>query len=197
MMPQNDNDYKRLLSEMIKKQILILGSEITLSKVKNVTGLIVDEQGEVTSIEGNPQAILQQLINEFVDLSGMIVKKTMESILVMYPGMIGMAAQGALGTPAAVISSLAPASSIEVTQTLKPQQSVAVQVASVQEQIVPMEPTNKSEQIPQPPSQTSVPLEPPTFLSSNMSDLDKALEALANSPMGVVPQISTQVPVGA
>lgn len=74
-------DYNRVISELIKKQIIILGPDITLAKVRNVQGLTVDEKGDVVSVVGDPQVVLQDLINHFVELSGLIVKKTMESIL--------------------------------------------------------------------------------------------------------------------
>ncbi len=72
---------QKVISELIKRQIAILGEEITISKVKNVPGIQVDSNGEVISIQGDLQIILANLINQFVELSGMIVKQTMESIL--------------------------------------------------------------------------------------------------------------------
>jgi len=59
----------------------ILGPEITIAKVKSVNGIELDVNGEVININGDPHALLQALIDEFVELSGLIVKKTMESIL--------------------------------------------------------------------------------------------------------------------
>ena len=59
----------------------ILGSEITIGRVKNVPGIEVDSKGEVVSIQGDPQAVLANLTNQFVELSGLIVKRIMESIL--------------------------------------------------------------------------------------------------------------------
>lgn len=76
-------DYKQLLSEVIKKQIVILGPDITLAKARNVQGLIVADDGTVTDISGEPQQITQKLIDQFVQLSGEIVKKTMEPLLSM------------------------------------------------------------------------------------------------------------------
>jgi|GEM_PF-906631 len=91
MQPQSDSDYKKIFTQLIKKQMIVLGPDITLAKVKNVQGIQVNEQGEVTDIQGDGQALLQLLINQFVELSGAIVKKTMESILTTYPAMAGMA----------------------------------------------------------------------------------------------------------
>lgn len=85
MQPKSDSEYKTLLSEVIKKQIVILGPDITLAKARNVPGLVVDDQGNVTEISGEPQNITQALIDQFVQLSGLIVKKTMEPLLSYHP----------------------------------------------------------------------------------------------------------------
>src|SRR6185312_7826062 len=76
-----NQDYKQLLSQVIKKQIVILGPDITLVKARNVPGLVVADDGTVTDISGNQQQITQQLIDQFVQLSGEIVRKTMEPLL--------------------------------------------------------------------------------------------------------------------
>lgn len=107
MQPQSDSDYKKIFTELIKKQMIVLGPDITLAKVKNVQGIQVNDQGEVTDIQGDAQNLLQLLINQFVELSGAIVKKTMESILTTYPGMAGMAV-GAV-TPQATAPVATPA----------------------------------------------------------------------------------------
>lgn len=80
---QANQDYKKLLTEVIKKQIVILGPDITLAKARNVAGLVIADDGTVTDISGSPQEITQQLVNQFVQLSGEIVKKTMEPLLSM------------------------------------------------------------------------------------------------------------------
>lgn len=87
-MQQADQHYQKLLTEVIKKQILILGPAISLAKARNVKGLTISEDGTVTAISGNPQELIQQLINQFMELSNLIVKKTIEPILASYPGLI-------------------------------------------------------------------------------------------------------------
>jgi len=84
-MEQGKRDYKRLLTEVIKKQMIILGPEITLSKARDVKGLKVDNDGNVTDMTGPPEELIKELINQFVQLSGLIVQKTMEPILASYP----------------------------------------------------------------------------------------------------------------
>lgn len=88
MQPNNQpagGDYKKLLTDVIKKQIVILGPQITLAKARNVKGLTVSDDGTVTDMQGPPQELIQALIDQFVQLSGLIVKKTMEPLLSGYP----------------------------------------------------------------------------------------------------------------
>jgi len=89
MQPPANTDYKALLTEVIQKQMVILGPSITLAKARNVKGLTVADDGTVVSIEGQPQELIQGLIDQFVQLSGLIVKKTMEPLLSMYPDGVG------------------------------------------------------------------------------------------------------------
>lgn len=85
MQPQSQEDYKKLLTQVIQKQMVILGPTITLAKARNVKGLTVADDGTVVNIDGQPQALIQGLIDQFVQLSGLIVKKTMEPLLSAYP----------------------------------------------------------------------------------------------------------------
>jgi hypothetical protein len=82
---QPNADYKKLLTEVIQKQMVILGPSIALAKARNVKGLTVGDDGTVVNIEGQPQELIQGLIDQFVQLSGLIVKKTMEPLLSVYP----------------------------------------------------------------------------------------------------------------
>jgi hypothetical protein len=82
---QPNTDYKKLLSEVIQKQMVILGPSIALAKARNVKGLTVADDGTVVNIDGQPQELIQGLIDQFVQLSGLIVKKTMEPLLSIYP----------------------------------------------------------------------------------------------------------------
>lgn len=84
-MQENNTDYKKLLTEVIKKQMIILGPDITLAKARNVKGLTIENDGTVSQISGYPQKLIQDLINQFVQLSGLIVQKTMEPLLANYP----------------------------------------------------------------------------------------------------------------
>jgi len=77
--------YKNIISEMIAKQAVVLGPKIAILKARNVQGLTVDDKGDVISIEGNSSEVLQSLIDEYIALSGEIVKNVMRPIFEKYP----------------------------------------------------------------------------------------------------------------
>ena len=79
------DEYKQVITEIIKKQIIILGPQMAVLKARNVPGLKVANDGTVTSVEGSEQVILQKLIDEYVALSGEIVKNAVNSIFKKYP----------------------------------------------------------------------------------------------------------------
>jgi len=79
------DDFQNLFTELIKKQIVILGPDIAVLKARNVRGLTVSDDGTVAKIDGDPQELLNQLVNQYVELSGMIVKKAMEPLMAKYP----------------------------------------------------------------------------------------------------------------
>jgi hypothetical protein len=102
---QPNTDYKKLLTEVIQKQMVILGPSISLAKARNVQGLTVADDGTVVNIDGQPQKLIQDLIDQFVQLSGLIVKKTMEPLLSAYPdGVANTLAKAAETTPVAPIT---------------------------------------------------------------------------------------------
>ena len=77
--------YALLISEIIKKQTVILGPEIALLKARSVPGLMVDNDGKVTGVGDNPKETLQNLVDQYVELSGLIVKNALGSIFAKYP----------------------------------------------------------------------------------------------------------------
>lgn len=78
-------DYKNLISEIVKKQMDILGPEIALARASNVKGLQIGSNGEVTKLDGDPQNILKNLIDGYIALSGEIVKNILGPVFAKYP----------------------------------------------------------------------------------------------------------------
>lgn len=84
-MSDNQEDYKSLLSDLIKKQIVMLGPQVALAKARK-TGLIsVSGAGTVSEINGAPQEALSRLAEEYMSLSGQIANATIKSLLEKYP----------------------------------------------------------------------------------------------------------------
>lgn len=83
-MPEKEQ-YKTLLTEIVKKQVVILGPDIAVLKARNVKELTISQDGTVTDVQGDPSAALQKLINEYVSLSGLIVKNIVGTIMNKYP----------------------------------------------------------------------------------------------------------------
>jgi hypothetical protein len=81
----NETDYRNLINEIIAKQTVILGPNIVLIKARSVNGLKVDNTGKVESITGDPQKVLENLINEYITLSGQIVKNVLAPVFAKYP----------------------------------------------------------------------------------------------------------------
>ena len=82
----NDNeDYKKLITEIIRKQIDILGPEMAIRKARNVSGLEVSDSGEVNALSGDPQTTAQSLVDEYIALSGEIVKNILGPVFAKYP----------------------------------------------------------------------------------------------------------------
>ena len=77
--------YVAIISEIIARQSIILGPDIAILKARSVVGLLVNDSGVVTDIKGDGSVILQQLVNTYVELSGMIVKNALGSIFDKYP----------------------------------------------------------------------------------------------------------------
>lgn len=82
---EDKQQYQALMSEIIAKQIVILGPEIAVLKARNVSSLIIEDDGKVTEINGDPVNALQGLIDEYIALSGEIVRNVTRPILEKYP----------------------------------------------------------------------------------------------------------------
>ena len=78
-------EYKEILTEIIKKQALILGPNMAVLKARGVEGLAVTDDGTVTDIQSGEQETLQKLIDAYVSLSGDIVRNAVNSVFAKYP----------------------------------------------------------------------------------------------------------------
>lgn len=84
--PQSIDDYKHLISDIVKKQVALLGPGLALSRARNVQGVKIEDDGTVSEMHGDPKELLQKVLDEYFVFSGLIVRRVMESILQSYPG---------------------------------------------------------------------------------------------------------------
>lgn len=78
--------YQQILTDLIKKQMVMLGPNVALGQARKVSGLTVGDDGTVTGLAGNPQEVLSAVAKQYMALSGQIAQMTLESIIAKYPG---------------------------------------------------------------------------------------------------------------
>ncbi|HSX08597.1 MAG TPA: hypothetical protein VLF93_00405 [Candidatus Saccharimonadales bacterium] len=109
--------YQKLLNDAIRKQMTILGRQITLMKVKNIQGLTVTDDGSVGTLGNNPETVVRQFLEEFRELSSPLVKKTMQPLLsAIGPSLTEATAQPAApqtGQPATLTTQTQPENKTE------------------------------------------------------------------------------------
>ncbi|RJO60716.1 hypothetical protein C4544_04565 [candidate division WS5 bacterium] len=81
-----DSQYQNVITDLIKKQIVMLGPNVALAQARKVGGLTVDDDGTVTALNGNPQEILTLVAKQYMALSGQIAQMTLDSVIAKYPG---------------------------------------------------------------------------------------------------------------
>ncbi len=79
--PTVPTDYQHVLSEFLQKQIKIFGPSLTLAKVKDVKGMTIEKSGTIKKIEGDVQALFQEVVKKFMPLSEFAVKNSLQSII--------------------------------------------------------------------------------------------------------------------
>jgi len=85
-MPDN-LEYGKMLTDLIQKQMVVLGPNIALDKARKIQGLKVGDDGTVLEVAGDPQMVLKGVANEYMQLSGQIAQMTLNSLLEKYPQM--------------------------------------------------------------------------------------------------------------
>ena len=80
-----NEDYRALLSDLVKKQMVMLGPSVAISKARKVGSLTVTDGGDVAAVAGDAQAALSELVQEYMALSGQIAQTTLATLLEKYP----------------------------------------------------------------------------------------------------------------
>ncbi len=79
-MQPGDEEYRKLLTAAIQKQIVILGPAITLSRVRSVAGISIKDDGEVISLKHPREELSKKLIDAFGEISGIAADRLKESL---------------------------------------------------------------------------------------------------------------------
>lgn len=85
IMDDTKKQYLLLLSEIIAKAAVIFGPEIALSKARDISGLVLDNKGSVTDIQGYIADTTKLLIDEYMLLSNQSIKNVVDLIFSKYP----------------------------------------------------------------------------------------------------------------
>jgi len=85
-MPDHEQ-YKQMLTDLIQKQMVVLGPNIALDKARKVSGLKISDDGTVMDISGDPQMVLKGVATEYMQLSGQIAQMTLNSLVEKYPSL--------------------------------------------------------------------------------------------------------------
>ena len=83
-------EYKKMLTDLIKKQMVVLGPNIALDKARKVAGVKITDDGTVLDMDGDPAMVLKGVANEYMTLSGQIAQMTLNSLLEKYPSIKGL-----------------------------------------------------------------------------------------------------------
>lgn len=77
--------YKQIIKDMLLELNQALDSHVVVKVARKVQGLRISETLDVETLEGDPQAIVQELVDAFVGLSNEVVVKTLRPLLKQCP----------------------------------------------------------------------------------------------------------------
>ena len=78
-------DYKKAISDIIKKQMEIVGPVVALSVAQKATSVKVSPSGDILEIIGDPKSALEQVAEAYIAFSGEISKMILKSVIKSYP----------------------------------------------------------------------------------------------------------------
>jgi hypothetical protein len=77
--------YKKFLTELVRRHMVIFGNNIAREIASSVEGLTVDETGEVTNITGTPIKAVEKIISRYQELSEPVAQLQFRLLLDKYP----------------------------------------------------------------------------------------------------------------
>ena len=83
-----EEGYKEIISAILEQKIRSFG-QLAVVRAKNIKGLEIDNDRNITALSRDPQEILRDLIKSFEEIAGKIstvsIKKVIFPILQQYP----------------------------------------------------------------------------------------------------------------
>ncbi len=77
--------YKKFLTELVRRHMVIFGPNIALDIASSVGGLTVDITGDVTNISGSPLQVVQKVVTLYQELSEPVALLQFRLLLDQYP----------------------------------------------------------------------------------------------------------------
>ena len=77
--------YKKFLTELVRRHMVIFGPSIALDIAMSVSGLTIDKTGEVIAISDSPMVVMQKVVTLYQELSEPVVLLQFRLLLDQYP----------------------------------------------------------------------------------------------------------------
>jgi hypothetical protein len=77
--------YKKFLTELVRRYMVIFGTNITRDIAKTIKEITIDDTGEVLTISGSPITVIQKLVSKFQELSEPVTFLQLKLLLDNYP----------------------------------------------------------------------------------------------------------------
>lgn len=72
----NEEDlYKQILTSLIQKQMLLVGKNDAIERVKNIHGIKINEEGKVLEIDQNLNGVLDSVLEAFTNFPSLVAAK--------------------------------------------------------------------------------------------------------------------------
>lgn len=78
-------DYKILYTNIIRRQIAILGPQLAVARARSVEGLTINDSGAVTAYDGDSKKVLNDLISSYVAIFGTISLESIKPLIESFP----------------------------------------------------------------------------------------------------------------
>ncbi|MBI3684954.1 hypothetical protein HY250_00930 [Candidatus Azambacteria bacterium] len=79
------DEYKHIVTDLVKKQMEMIGPAVALSIARKVQNLKIDNAGETLDMGDDPKATLENVTDAYISFSGEIARMILRTVLKKYP----------------------------------------------------------------------------------------------------------------